>query len=95
MISYFPGSNNARLSNKQLLQERTPKESSFFQKYQNLGLGRQIGPKNVEVLLVFSAKLQSTHLGFEYLFFFYKNLWISGLKHTDPKYDIGLKEFGR
>ena len=39
--------------------ERTPRVSFFFEKFKLLGLGRQIGPKNVGAFWVFLAELQS------------------------------------
>ena len=73
----------------------------LFEKSKLLGLGRQIGPKNVVVFMVLLAKTlypswycESVLYGFGCLIVvvFYKKLCISGLKHKNPKSDISRKD---
>ena len=68
----------------------TDGESFFFENPKLLGLGRQIGPKNVGAFLQYpSWTSESLVHGFEYVVgFFTKKLWILGQKHITLKYDI-------
>ena len=86
---------------------RTPIESFFSENPRLLGLGRQIGPKNVGAFWVFSAKLQysSWHCeslvhGLEYLVVVFTKKTLDFRPKTynsqiTSKYDIGRKEFKR